>query len=953
MIVFDASRQQLLRTKYSFKQKLCGSVAAVTLGMAMMGGAMISKAQAQWGGMGVQGLVDGDSKMGALGNVVLPLSQDPLGMFYTTLQGGRFQGENVASLGFGYRAMLGGWMAGGYVSGDLQGFSDKKRLWGMTVGGEVVLGNGLGFGLNLYIPVKKEQTQPGTGHAPQAGLYDQPGSTNCSNPTSTDNKQCSLMIQGQKDNKRVALRGGDINLSYRLPFFGNGLDVVPQGGVYMFEDGIKGWQGGVEITAGLGGGWMITGGGRIRHDRRGTEKILTAGLQVNFGGSASTSTYLQRRMNQAPRRLTPGMTYEEKQGEVYGQQQVIVEGPGGVAVSRVEFVDGSNEGNAARKVANIGNGGMVIFSGNITAPNGQAIEVKQGHVALIGGGTALEVRGAKDGQLYNLRMPGTRPTITQTDTSAAILLIDQQGHTVIQGLDLKGGGNNLLVRQSNNTKIWDVNGSDAGQDGIVIENSVNSQLIGVNIHKTGGRGIYVDRSDDTQLKNVMLTSVKGHGLEFVLSDNANLYNIGMVGVGLHGVVFQESHRALLTNVSVDLTGGNGFAFYGSTYAQLTNVTSSNAGFRAFDFDQSHYARVINASSNQAVSDGFVFCRSDHIELENLSSQQAGSYGIVIYQSQYASLTGGSSHGSVKEGLWVKSSDYVRLNNIVSNDAGYAGIGLAFSNYAEINNVTSNRAAQEGLAIYSSDQVKLSNVSINQSGKDGVYLTESKNAQLTDVTSQSAGGYGLHFEESDHAKLTNVISNAAGMDGVLVNKSHDAQLTNVTSNDAGLNGITVAYSDRAQLTDVTSNNASDIGVILAMGSNAKLTNVTSNHSAHEGIGIFLASDIELKNVTANQSGTVGLAIGAARNVKLSDIHVQGNGQKDSVGIQLMDAGSKGAEISFQNVTVENTNLGFEIDNKSSVKDLKGNKAVNVKQVCDAPDAAGSISVNSGGVAHTCR
>ena len=189
MIVFDASRQQLLRTKYSFKQKLCGSVAAVTLGMGMMGGAIISKAQAQWGGMGVQGVVDGAGKMGALSNIVLPLSQDPLGMFYTTLQGGRFQGENVASLGFGYRAMLGGWMVGGYVSGDLQGFSDKERLWGMTVGGEVVLGNGLGLGLNLYIPVKKEQTQPGTGHAPQVGFEDQPGSTNCSNPTSTDTRE--------------------------------------------------------------------------------------------------------------------------------------------------------------------------------------------------------------------------------------------------------------------------------------------------------------------------------------------------------------------------------------------------------------------------------------------------------------------------------------------------------------------------------------------------------------------------------------------------------------------------------------------------------------------------------------------------------------------------------------------------------------------------------------------
>lgn len=106
-------------------------------------------------------------------------------------------------------------------------------------------------------------------------------------------------------------------------------------------------------------------------------------------------------------------------------------------------------------------------------------------------------------------MPGTRPTITQTDISTAVLLINQQGHTVIQGLDLKGGSNNLLVRQSNNTKIWDVNGSNAAQDGMTIENSVNSQLMGVTINKTGGRGIYVDRSDDTQLKNVVLTSSRG------------------------------------------------------------------------------------------------------------------------------------------------------------------------------------------------------------------------------------------------------------------------------------------------------------------------------------------------------------------------------------------------------------------------------------------------------------
>ncbi len=97
----------------------------------------------------------------------------------------------------------------------------------------------------------------------------------------------------------------------------------------------------------------------------------------------------------------------------------------------------------------------------------------------------------------------------------------------------------------------------------------------------------------------------------------------------------------------------------------------------------------------------------------------------------------------------------------------------------------------------------------------------------------------------------------------------------------------------------------------------------------------------------------MAISAANNITLSDIHVQGNGQTDSVGIQLVDSGNAGAEVSFQNVTVENTDLGFEIDKDSSVKDLTGNQAVNVTQVCDAADAAGSISVNSDGVAYTCQ
>lgn len=602
-------------------------------------------AQAQL--IGLEGLV-GKHADGGVGELVIPLFQSPVGMLYTSIQGGQYDGEKVASFDVGYRAVMGDWLVGGYVGGDVQGFRQDKRLWGVTVGGEVLVGN-LGFSANFYQPVSKDRKIKGTGYQPNLGLHDQPGSHDCTQPDSTNSRTCVLNIQGKGESKRTAYQGGDGLVSYRLPFFGTGVDIVPQVGGYIFENDIKGVQGGVEVNISLGGGLMLTGGGKATHDRRGTEARMHLGLQYNFGGAAASSTYLQRQFNQAPRRFQPGMVHGVKEGKEYGQQALTLQGPGGKPITIVQFVDASNQGNAANKVANIGEGGMVIFSGNIQAPIGTSIEVKQNNVALVGGNATLALTGVVDGKSYSYTTPGNRPAIRQADVNTPVFLVDGRNNTYFQGLDLEGGSNAWRILNTSGTVVRDVKTNLAFREAFYFEKTTNDQLSYITVLNAGfasAPAIVFTLSKGSSLQDFVVESSGREGLSVIASadiriDNGTIRNAGLNGLSISAAMGVKSQNIQISNILIDKANGNGMQIVDTNNSIFYNITINNSFQNGILITSTQQVTLDGIHINKTRIEGIISDRlmhgNDHLTLKNSEIRDAGSVGIFLASDKNVTL----------------------------------------------------------------------------------------------------------------------------------------------------------------------------------------------------------------------------------------------------------------------------------------------------------------------------
>ncbi|MBL8687104.1 MAG: right-handed parallel beta-helix repeat-containing protein [Alphaproteobacteria bacterium] len=762
----------------SWRGFLFGSIAAL---------AVSHQALAQMGGIRIDGLLNDNGKIGGMGSLVLPIGRFDNSMFYTSLQGGWVNGEEIAGISLGYRANLGSWMAGAYVGADAQGLKAKERFWGINIGGEVSLG-GLGVGINLYIPVKKEQKLEGTGYKPELGLYDPENGNPC--PGGGAGNGCVLAIQGRSDDSRRALLGGDVNISYRLPLPGM-VDVVPYGGVYMFENDIKGWQGGIEISAGMGGGWMVAGGAKMRHDQRGSEKILAVGLQFNFGSAGTYETYTQRKMNQAPRRLRTGVETVVKRGNIYGYEQVRVEGSSGGAVGRVFFVDNTNQQNAAKIVGDVGNGGIVVFRGNITASQGQEIEVKHSHVALLGAGTTLNLLGVNSGKRYQYTFAGARPTILQADGTTTVISSRNNHDLLISGLDVQGGKHSILLEQTTQVRVSGINSRNAEQAAFNLQKSDDVHLDDIFIQGTKGDGLYVDGARNFHLSQLTVQDVGGNGIRLNNINQANINNLTILRAGKDGFGLADSSRVQAGGISVDTTGRDGFNIVQVDFFVLLKSASSNAARHGFSLKKSHHLELAQVSSNQAGQDGFNFNRTHHVSLEVVNSYGSGANGINFFKTNKASLLNIEVHGAGKSGLIFQEGNNINLAKATINDTGDAGVGFAFTKNSNISNIEISGTKGHGMVMFGSDQNKLSFVAIKQAGQDGFHLGSSQNIDLKFILSKEADGNGITMDSSSNIRFQGLGAIQSAKVGLLLSSTDSVNGTFVhvdAGNKVGSIGI---------------------------------------------------------------------------------------------------------------------------------------------------------------------
>ncbi len=358
----------------------------------------------------------------AEGNLFAPLFQTPDTILFADVRG--MFGDDDAregNFGLGVRRMLdSGWNIGAYGYFNVRRSSLDNTFHQVTLGVEA-LSRDVDLRANVYLPVGDTEKRVDLGSSTSVSAAAQAVLTGTT--LAIESQVTTTTTEGHLVEK--ALGGVDGEVGVRLPVFdlNSGLDLRAYAGGYWFDasgvDEIAGPRGRLELTAhDLGGlpGVRLTAGVTVQHDSVRDEQVIGyARLRLPLQSPAAARaaeplTYMERRMTDAVVRdvdIVSNSRTEVSSSSTFTAEATedAVNTWNDETVTSVVQVDATTQDQTDLQAAldSAGIGGVVVAQGdfavNTTTDVGTA-------VTLLGGGTALRVRGATTGIEVDFNAPG-------------------------------------------------------------------------------------------------------------------------------------------------------------------------------------------------------------------------------------------------------------------------------------------------------------------------------------------------------------------------------------------------------------------------------------------------------------------------------------------------------------------------------------------------------------------
>ena len=611
-----------------------GCVLALTVGV-------MGSAHAQSGSLGV-----GATKITGGGGFGMDAKAwIPFGGFGAYLDGG-FQDHNpFADVGVGARFMLGNSFGmGSLLTFGMQKGESNKMFYAVKPTLEIGLG-GFTLSSTLQIPVGKKERSVKNSGAAEGEFRDQPGSTECSNPTNTTTKICNLWLVGQEKSTEQNRFGVNLNAQYELNL--GSFSITPNAGIYVYDrqgKNLVGVHGGVKFGLGFGNGLAIEAGVNVRHDNksnqyadnRRTQAVFTAGLTWHFGGDLAGAS--ESFVNRAPVRTVfdRGLRTQEKRGNSFAERAGLKASNTNAPLDAVEFVD-SGVMNPYNKIGSLGPNRMIIVQGGIDIAFGNnTATIAQDNVFVVGGGSTLELV-TLNGHTGTFTAPGIRPNITAGNVTAVFKTDNNRNNVLFKGFDINGNGVNTtrafhIINNSNYIKIDDVSVANVTRHAVQIEN----------------------KSDNNSINNLRVS------------------NVGEINRGV--IEVNDSQSALITNITLDKLRTGSIGIWLTNNADHTIV-------RGFDIndDDNNYQSGIKMDNNV-----------DDVEISYGSIRNFAANGIVIDgdssdDNELRNLTIQTSAATNGHGILISNgADAVTLTNI-----SVTGSGVATFRALQVNNNSTN------------------------------------------------------------------------------------------------------------------------------------------------------------------------------------------------------------------------------------------------------------------------
>ncbi len=467
-----------------------------------------------------EGKLGTDRSLGELG-LFIPFLQNDKTLFFADIRG-RFddQSSREGNFGLGVRHQINkDWIVGGYAFYDRRKTENNNYFHQATIGVEALTEN-MEFRANGYIPERGAQDIVGGGSSSSASV-----------------NGANLQITTTNSTLREqAIPGFDFEAGYSFDFQDN-IDVWAYGGAYHFNTGgvekVAGPRGRIELNYNnvpyIGEGSRFTLGYEVQHDDvRDTQGFAIARLRVplNFGKNAASPSdlsALDRRMTTRVVRDIDIVSGQASTISTSTTENATATTAGGATVSSFVTIDAGDD--ISTEVTNAGSNALIVVDGSAgTINDSDRIEIEDGQT-IIGGGASLTVLGATSGATATLTLPGTRPTVNNTDTYVF------NGSNLTNGFQLE----NIIIT--------------GGSHSIIIEGSTsNVSLKNINVSGYADRGFHDNTTTGNNISITDSTFTGGSsGLEFGDGSNFTLNNVNVSGVTNAAFYIKGGHTT--TNIS--------------------------------------------------------------------------------------------------------------------------------------------------------------------------------------------------------------------------------------------------------------------------------------------------------------------------------------------------------------------------------------------------------------------
>lgn len=527
------------------------------------------------------------------GNIFVPVWQGTHSLGFVDIRGS-FDNRSAVegNFGGGFRHMLdNGWNLGVYGHYDLRRSALGNTFHQATVGVEA-LGPWVDFRANAYIPLGQTEYRTVTGAFAGATTTSQAVLTG----TSLGIQSVTMGTLTTTTSVERAMAGFDAEVGVRLPVFPESwkLDAKAFAGGYHFSapgmGNISGPRARLELTsndfAGLPG-VKLSGGVTWQNDVRGDQWIASARLRIPLGAPQRSGRELTR---QEERMLDPvfrdvdivsdGRTETATQvTSVTTQTEDAINTWNNLRIASVLNVDaGIGGANVQSFVDNEqavagADGSVVVLNGELIHADGLNVNAGQ---TLLGGGTALRVRGATTGVEVDYVASGAAGSLQGTGTPPAGAsftgLINLGDRSVVGGMTLRQagagvGGAVIQAYQSTGSTAFGnrIYGGDAiFSHGIVFDNSTNgvasaNTITLSNQHSTIGLLAQNSSTNILFTQNDVATANDVSATVYVYNSSARVVN--------NTLRPWQSGYALVASDATYLPNSDGNTIFGTTYVQ--------------------------------------------------------------------------------------------------------------------------------------------------------------------------------------------------------------------------------------------------------------------------------------------------------------------------------------------------------------------------------------------------